>query len=274
MPKTKIFTINQPLSISLIYTVLGINWILFSDSFVSYIFSDNIREMYKFQTIKGCFYVIITGLLLYYMISRFYVRINRDKRDLELLFTNPNLGLFKVDQNYNFTHVGQNTQTITGYSQKDILGKNLMDFTPPEFRVSDQKNLDEILINHPENGFILKKHLVGQQGNPIIIKISGIAVINKKKEITGYVASFQDITEQEKFLKSLESKNRHMREIASDQSHLVRAPLARILGIVELLQTVDLESSEKVDLIKHLKNSGEELDEALRDISHKMTKSV
>ena len=270
MANTKIFTINQPWSISLIYMVLGINWILFSDTLVSYILSDNIREMFKFQIIKGCFYVLVTGVLLFYMMSRFYVRINRDKRDLELLFTNPNLGIFKIDQNFNFTHVGQNTQTIIGYSQKDILGKNLMDFTPPEFRVLDQKNLDKISSNHPENGFILKKHLVGKQGNSIILKISGIASINKKGEITNYVASFQDITQQEKFLKSLESKNRHMRELASDQSHLVRAPLARILSIVELLQNVDLESSEKGDLIKHLKNSGEELDAALRDISQKM----
>jgi hypothetical protein len=50
----------------------------------------------------------------------------------------------------------------------------------------------------------------------------------------------------------------------------VRAPLARILGITNVIEECELTESEKMDLIKNLHDSGAELDQALRDISLKM----
>lgn len=270
MRKPKYLSINQPWSITLVYLLVGISWIFFSDKLTSYIFSDNIQEMSRFQLIKGLFYVFVTGLLLYYMIKGLYDRINGGKQEIELLFTNPNLGIFKVDKAGFFTYASQNVLEIIGYSKEEILGKNLLELTPNQFAKEDQRKLLEISELGSKDSFIFNKYLQGKNGKVIIIKTYGIALKDKEGVITGYLAAFQNITDQEKFLRSLESKNRHLRELASDQSHLVRAPLARILGIIELIQAVDLESPEKVELIKHLKTSGEELDAALRDISQKM----
>lgn len=270
MSKTKIFSINQPWAITIIYLIVGINWIFFSDRIISNIFSDNMREMSRFQLIKGCIYVLITSLLLYYMIRKLYIRINRGRRDMELLFTNPNLGMFKIDENGNFTYISNNIHEITGYSKQEIIGKNFMDFTPLEHIEEDQEKFLKIVQLSSENGFKLKKYLQGKEGNTIIIQSYGIATKNKKGNTVGYVAAFQNITEQETFLQSLEAKNKQLQELAADQSHLVRAPLARILGIIELIQHIELESSEKIKLIKNLKTSGQELDEALKDMSQKM----
>ena len=228
------------------------------------------QEMSRFQLIKGLFYVLVTGLLLYYMIKKLYDKINGGKQEIELLFTNPNLGIFKVDKAGIFTYASQNVLEIIGYSKEEIIGKNLLELTPSEFTEEDQRKLLEISELDSKNSFIFNKYLQGKNGKVIIVKTYGIAIKDKEGMVTGYLAAFQNITDQEKFLKSLESKNKQLRELASDQSHLVRAPLARILGIIELIQAVDLKSSEKGELLKHLKTSGEELDAALRDISKKM----
>ncbi|MEB2774126.1 PAS domain S-box protein [Algoriphagus sp. D3-2-R+10] len=271
MNKPKSFSINRPWAITVIYLIVGINWIFFSDILLSSIFSDDISEMSRFQMIKGCLYVLVTGLLLYFLIKRLYDKVNGGKQELELLFTNPNLGILKIDKNGHFTYTSPNILEIIGYTDKEIIGKKIIDLTPQEFVVQDREKFEKISENGAKKGFIFNKYLQDKQGNTIIVKLYGIALKNKEGEVIGYLAAFQNITDQETFLNSLEAKNRQLRELATDQSHLVRAPLARILGIIELMQGVDLESSEKVELITHLKTSGEELDEALRDISHKMS---
>ncbi len=267
-PKSKV--LNKPWFITLIYLIVGFTWIFFSDLLISSIFSDDIREMSRFQIIKGCLYVLLSGLLLYYLIKKLYDQVNGGKQELELLFTNPNLGIFKVDKGGNFTYVSSNILQITGYSDTEVIGKNVIDLTPSKYLEKDKKILDNIHAKYTGGGFIIKKHLQDKQGNPIIVKVYGIALKDKKGIKKGYLAAFQNITEQEEYMKSLKAKNKQLQELSSDQSHLVRAPLARILGIIELLQNIDLEPSEKGELISHLKSSGEELDDALKDISLKM----
>jgi len=270
MNKAKIFSIDQPWAITVIYMIVGINWIFFSDKLISNIFSDNIQEMSRFQMIKGCLYVLLTGLLLYFLIKRLYDQVNGRKQELELLFTNPNLGIFKVDEKGYFTYVSPNILNIIGYVDKEIIGKKIINFTPKKYREEDQRKLDKITQSESEKGFITNKYLEDKQGNLIIIEMFGIVLKDKKGKVKGYLTAFQNITKQENFLNSLEAKNKQLQEIASDQSHLVRAPLARILGIIELMQNIKLDPDEKLDLITYLKTSGEELDEALKDISQKM----
>ncbi|MFC5623899.1 PAS domain S-box protein [Algoriphagus winogradskyi] len=270
MKKVNKFSINQPWAITIIYMIVGVNWIFFSDILINSIFSDDIQEMSRFQMIKGVLYVLLTGLLLYYLIKRLYDQISAGKRELELLFTNPNLGIFKVDEMGKFTYISPNILQIIGYSDQEVIGKSVIDFTPEEHLDQDLEKMLEIKENNPDRGFIINKYLKDKKGNTAIIKVYGIVLKDKKNNKTSYLAAFQNITEQERFLRSLESKNKKLQELASDQSHLVRAPLARILGIIELTQEVNLNPAEKNELIRHLKSSGEELDKALKDISRKM----
>ena len=270
MKKVSNFSINQPWSITIIYMIVGVNWIFFSDKLISSLFSNDTQEMSRFQMLKGCLYVLLTGLLLYYLIKRLYDKINGGKQELELLFTNPNLGIFKLDEVGNFTYVSPNILQIIGYSDQEIIGKNVLDLTPEQFLSQDMEKMKEIDEKDSDSGFIVNKHLKDKDGNTTIIKVYGIFLKDYKGNKSGYLAAFQNITEQERFLQSLASKNRQLKELASDQSHLVRAPLARILGIVELVQAVNLEPTERKELIMHLKSSGEELDKALKDISRKM----
>lgn len=69
--------------------------------------------------------------------------------------------------------------------------------------------------------------------------------------------------------KDIEEQNIKLKEIAWIQSHIVRAPLARLLGVVDLLSYKKLEDKELKNLFVNLKVSGEELDSVIRDIVRK-----
>jgi len=65
-----------------------------------------------------------------------------------------------------------------------------------------------------------------------------------------------------------EEQNLRLREISWMQSHVVRAPLARILGLAELLITDESDQS-RAELITHLKDSAIELDRIIYEIVKK-----
>ncbi|MFZ6000373.1 MAG: hypothetical protein ACOYW3_07665, partial [Bacteroidota bacterium] len=63
----------------------------------------------------------------------------------------------------------------------------------------------------------------------------------------------------------LETQNKRLAEYAFINSHLLRAPLSRILGLINLAERdQSLKEAEMIDL---LKKSGDELDQIVRKIS-------
>lgn len=62
---------KSELKITLLYITIGISWIFLSDHVVLLMISENIQQQIThFQNIKGCFFVISTGLLLYTLLKR------------------------------------------------------------------------------------------------------------------------------------------------------------------------------------------------------------
>lgn len=73
------------------------------------------------------------------------------------------------------------------------------------------------------------------------------------------IGSMQDITELKAHIKAIEEKNARLNEISWIQTHNVRAPLARIIGLVELLERDTSEDTLK-NILTYLKKSAHELD--------------
>lgn len=69
----------------------------------------------------------------------------------------------------------------------------------------------------------------------------------------------------------LEIQNHQLAEYAFINSHLLRGPLCRLLGLINLIDHTEIQSKEK-DLISHLKLSGEELDEVVKKINSAIEK--
>lgn len=94
-------------------------------------------------------------------------------------------------------------------------------------------------------------------------------MFNEVGEPVRLIGSMQDITERVMHVQTVETQNQRLKEIAWTQSHGVRAPLARIMGIVDLLSYEGAEDNPNAALFTHLAASAAELDAIIREISKK-----
>lgn len=264
----KFFTLSNPSSITLVYMTLGLGWIFLSDRLIDTLFSDDILQLTRFQLYKGSFYVILTGVILFLMIRRLYDAVNQRNQELELLFSNPDLGLIRLDEAGRFVEVSPNIEKLTGYPAEEMICKHPLDFVPFHLKNSISAHLSQIERVQPNKGFVLQTPFEAKNGTLLYFNLYGIQLSQKEKT---YLTAVQNISKQEIALQNLEAKNRQLTELASDQSHLVRAPLARILAIIEVLkEEYHLSEEERNHLIEKIKLSAEELDLQIRKISQKM----
>jgi PAS domain S-box-containing protein len=79
------------------------------------------------------------------------------------------------------------------------------------------------------------------------------------------VGSVKDVSERVNYLSDIEGLNKRLGEISWMQSHVVRAPLARIMGLSELLRYNEGEITQ-AELLSLLTDSAQELDAIIRNI--------
>ena len=78
-----------------------------------------------------------------------------------------------------------------------------------------------------------------------------------------------DVTERLNYIKAIEEQNEKLREISWIQSHIVRAPLARIMGLIEIFKDANGSADEKEMALDYILVSAKELDIVIRDITDK-----
>ncbi len=96
----------------------------------------------------------------------------------------------------------------------------------------------------------------------------GFMVYNADKEPVRLTGSMQDVTELENHIHAIEQQNETLREISWIQSHVVRAPLSRIMALSDLIRDND-DDALRPELLQHLDVSVNELDQVIKDIVRK-----
>lgn len=82
----------------------------------------------------------------------------------------------------------------------------------------------------------------------------------------GYI---EDVTLQKQVNLNLEKQNNQLKDIAWTQSHLVRAPLSRLMGLVNVLHRNIVPKEEEAQYLTYLKDSAIELDNIIKEITQK-----
>ena len=82
------------------------------------------------------------------------------------------------------------------------------------------------------------------------------------------IGSMQDITTTKNHISAIEQQNKKLQEISWLQSHAVRAPLASILGLTQLIDPKHPDP-DLIQLLKFINSSAEELDAVIKNIVKK-----
>ncbi len=190
-----------------------------------------------------------------------------EKRYSELFHLSP-LPMWVYDlETLEFMDINKASIVHYGYSREEFLSMTIR-----EIRPLDQVQFMEEYVRKSREGipFPPKGIFTHKKKNGELIKIEATnnkLIFNGKKSVLVLV---NDITDRLKYVETIETQNRIFKEISWIQSHVVRAPLARLMGLVILLEneTADL-NPEIIQLLEHIKNSSFELDAIVRDISNK-----
>lgn len=94
-------------------------------------------------------------------------------------------------------------------------------------------------------------------------------VYNELGDLTRMIGSMQDITDRINYIRMVEAQNQRLKEIAWTQSHIVRAPLSNMLGVINLLLEEIADDEPKKELIFLLARLATELDTIIQDIVSK-----
>lgn len=91
-------------------------------------------------------------------------------------------------------------------------------------------------------------------------------------KMTSMTGSFENVAATRKLAEEIRQQNLLLEQIAWEQSHLVRAPLARLKGLLELFRQKDHTTMEREKILSSIENSAEELDKVVREIIAKTEK--
>jgi PAS domain S-box len=111
---------------------------------------------------------------------------------------------------------------------------------------------------------VFDERIIRPGGEVRYLKSWGRVIRDEKGIPQRMIGACLDVTEAKK----TESK---LREIAWMQSHVLRAPLARLMGLVEVLEHEQKNSGMKSDVLEHILETAHELDKVIREISDKST---
>ena len=153
-----------------------------------------------------------------------------------------------------------------GYTQEEFLGMTLRDIRPSE----DIPLLEEA-VNNVKQGSNLAAHSYyrhkKKNGDVIIVEIQSNVIEYKGKKAEVVLAV--DVTDNLVYINAIEDQNQKLREISWIQSHVVRAPIARLMGLSELILERDNNADQLDKLVGHIVDSANELDTIIRDITTK-----
>lgn len=137
-----------------------------------------------------------------------------------------------------------------------------------------EKNLLSVLEDPSKNKWVVNYRFRKADDTYITVEEKGYIVRSPAGKAIRMIGVLRDITDRLNHIKAIESQNQKLKEIAWMQSHVVRAPLSRIMGLIQILKDEKTDMSEKMEFLDHLLASADELDDIIKDIAGKTGRVV
>lgn len=192
----------------------------------------------------------------------FISQIDREKLNFENLFNFNPQPTWLVDQE-NFQILSSNFAATKryGYSLEEFQRLAFFDLHP---QVEKSAVSNRILGIKEESKIKHFTHILNS-GSHIKVDIYSRRVKTDLGDKTAVVQA-NNITDMLNYIETIELQNEKLKNIAWMQSHVLRAPLSRILGIINVIEG-GTENSEELEFwLNNLKNSSTEMDTVVRKI--------
>lgn len=153
-----------------------------------------------------------------------------------------------------------------GYSKKELMKLKVSDIKPKETLHELEAAMKLNVKDNPGQSVGITAH---KKKNGEVVRVDIRVSELDYRGVRARLALVIDVTERLNYIDTIEERNKRLMEIAWTQSHVVRAPLARMLGLIDMLDDIEHVGMSKEEVLEHISNSGRELDKIIRDITRK-----
>lgn len=164
---------------------------------------------------------------------------------------------------------GDGFNTIFGYdlsqSDKHLWEKNIH----PDDSQKILGDLDKIIKDPNKEYFNAEYRFLRANGDIAYVQHKGILIRNCDGKVTRIIAAMIDLTEALEKMNTIELQGKALKDISWTQSHVVRAPLANLLGLIGLLKDNKEMGLTDDKLIEYIDESAQKIDRIIHDIVKK-----
>lgn len=224
---------NHLASISaILYILLGFTWIFFSDRIM---LRHSIQTYHWIQTFKGFIYVLTTGLLLYITLYFYEKYKQRQLRYFEALFyQNPLPMWICTETDGQILNCNQAACQNYGYTRDAFLNLTLSALYANPTDLPSELFLEQDTTEHMTQSGQRFFVSLSSQRVPSGLLITALNIDAERR----YQEQLQDI------IHSLSQQNERLEEFSRVVAHHLRAPVANLLGLLNLYETETPSPSE------------------------------
>ncbi len=177
--------------------------------------------------------------------------------------------IFTIDHNGIVTYISPNVETILGYHYSDLRDNSIVEHVHPEdqLRIYETLSLGSLKLNKKISFTVRFRN---KAGNYVWMQSEGIMRKAPNGKLYGINVA-RDIDKERKADLRIREQNRILKNIAFVQSHVLRRPLANILGLLELNKLSENGQNDSVCIYDLIKKEAESMDEIVVEIVEKST---
>lgn len=157
---------------------------------------------------------------------------------------------------------------LTGYTIQEIPGQNIWALNSAYQQETDGSSVrDQVMQASKWRGVLSNSSKTGE----LYWESTFITVIQDSNGNPSHILHIMnDLTEEKKYIESIEQKNQKLHDIAWAHAHVIRAPLAKIMGLINLIRfKIPIQTADQQQLLDLLNSAANELDAVILDIANK-----
>lgn len=217
--------ISYPLRVVLIYAFFGGLWILGSDRLAAWLFP-NPQLLLQVNTFKGWFFILVSGLIFYFELSRENRRVQgasaalqESQAHYQTLASISPVGIFRTDPAGVTTYVNPQWCTISGLPAEKALGDGWLAAVHPDDREKIQQGWQaSAQLRQPS---FSDYRFIRPDGSIAWVMGQALPELDPEHRVIGYVGTITDITDRKQAEAALQASERQLSLIYANISDVL-----------------------------------------------------
>jgi len=199
----------------------------------------------------------------------------QSEANLRSVFENTDLSIVLFDTDLKIVSFNNNAKvlSIKNFTKKLKSGSSAFNYFPKERRHAIKQAVRRVIENHEMVEYEVSYDM--KDGSTEWFEVKWVGVTDKKGKNIGLILTLKDIThrkrkqaERKKITTDLIKRNNDLEQFAYIVSHNLRAPVANIKGLSDLLNSGTSPGDERFDEFKALSSSINNLDTVITDLNN------